>query len=143
MTHPPFFRHEPIGRAVSSSGVNAGRRTQQLEPHAEFGIQGYRPSCVQRMAHHERRTQPAQLYLREHHLPPTEAAVSVYGLVFKIETQAYLANRSVPHYSASSLTGWYNSKYPVHIAKVISYYMDRTCLCMELMDAAEICTKNA
>ena len=50
---------------------------------------------------------------------------------------------SFPRYSTSSLTSWYNSQYPTHVIKVLQYYADKTSMYMEMMDAAEICTKNA
>lgn len=48
-----------------------------------------------------------------------------------------------PKYSAFSLTSWYNSRFPEHVVKVLRYYVERTSMYMEMMDAAEICTKNA
>ena len=50
---------------------------------------------------------------------------------------------SFPRYSTSSLTSWYNSQYPTHVIKVLQYYVNKTSMYMEMMDAAEICTKNA
>jgi DNA polymerase zeta len=52
-------------------------------------------------------------------------------------------SRSFPRYSTSSLTSWYNSQYPTHVIKVLQYYVNKTSIYMEMMDAAEICTKNA
>lgn len=51
--------------------------------------------------------------------------------------------RSFPHYSASTLTAWFKSKYPVHLDKVLRYFVDKTVMYIEMMDAAEITTKNA
>lgn len=50
---------------------------------------------------------------------------------------------SFPRYSTASLTSWYNSQYPTHVIKVLKHYVDKTSMYMEMMDAAEICTKNA
>lgn len=52
-------------------------------------------------------------------------------------------NFRFPKYSPSALTSWYQSKYPVHVVKVLQYFVDKTSMYMEMMDAAEICTKNA
>jgi DNA polymerase zeta len=51
--------------------------------------------------------------------------------------------RRFPHYSASTLTAWFKSKYPMHLDKVLRYFIDKTVMYIEMMDAAEITTKNA
>ena len=50
---------------------------------------------------------------------------------------------SVPHYSAASLTALWKSKSPTHTLKVLKYFFQRVVICMEVIDRAEIITKNA
>lgn len=52
-------------------------------------------------------------------------------------------SNSTPHYSASTLSSWYNSHVPEHASRLLRYFADRTTMVAELVDVAEIVTKNA
>lgn len=49
----------------------------------------------------------------------------------------------IPHYSAETLTKWFKSDTPGFTAKVLEYFTDRTALVLEIIDEAQIVTKNA
>ncbi|KAI0348054.1 hypothetical protein BDW22DRAFT_1350202 [Trametopsis cervina] len=51
--------------------------------------------------------------------------------------------RRIPRYSASTLTKWYNSNVPEHTSRVFSYFASRTSITLELVEVAEVVTKNA
>ncbi|EAL22753.1 hypothetical protein CNBB2010 [Cryptococcus deneoformans B-3501A] len=55
----------------------------------------------------------------------------------------HLLHQRIPHYSPSSLTALWKSKYPSHACRVLKYFFQRTVMCMEILDQAEIITKTA
>jgi DNA polymerase zeta len=60
--------------------------------------------------------------------------------------QHALANHSAdrfPHYSPWTLTEWFRSKYPEHVTRLLNYFIDKVNMYVEMMDQAEIVTKNA
>ncbi|GHJ88161.1 hypothetical protein NliqN6_4563 [Naganishia liquefaciens] len=65
-------------------------------------------------------------------------------LGYSFENVAFhLLRQRFPHYSSSTLTAWFKSKYPAHLDKVLRYFVNKTVMYIEMMDAAEITTKNA
>ncbi|RPD62939.1 hypothetical protein L227DRAFT_584639 [Lentinus tigrinus ALCF2SS1-6] len=54
-----------------------------------------------------------------------------------------LLRRRTPWYSPQTLTEWYNSPVPHHAARVLHYFARRTDMVLEMLDAAEVVTKNA
>ncbi|RXK35490.1 hypothetical protein M231_07268 [Tremella mesenterica] len=55
----------------------------------------------------------------------------------------HLLHQRVPHYSAANLTALWKGKMPSHTLRVIKYLLHRVVMYMEMVDAAEIITKNA
>jgi hypothetical protein len=49
----------------------------------------------------------------------------------------------IPHYSSASLTALWKSKTPEHAVRVLRYFFTRVVIYCEIVDAAEIITKNA
>ena len=49
----------------------------------------------------------------------------------------------IPHYPPASLTALWRSKTPEHATRVLKYYLQRAVMDIEIVDAAEIITKNA
>ena len=49
----------------------------------------------------------------------------------------------VPRYTPSALTTWYNSEIPVHTARVLRYFRDRTAMTLDILGEAETTTKTA
>lgn len=49
----------------------------------------------------------------------------------------------VPRYTPSALTTWYNSESPVHTARVLRYFRDRTVMTLDILEEAETTTKTA
>ena len=49
----------------------------------------------------------------------------------------------IPKYSAYTLTTWYNSKVPEHTSRLLTYLSARTSVVLELIEVAEVVTKNA
>jgi DNA polymerase zeta len=49
----------------------------------------------------------------------------------------------IPHYSSASLTALWKSKTPEHAVRVLRYFFTRVVIYCEVVDAAEIITKNA
>ncbi|KAI0724555.1 hypothetical protein C8T65DRAFT_704388 [Cerioporus squamosus] len=54
-----------------------------------------------------------------------------------------LLRRRTPWYSPRTLTEWYNSPVPDHAARVLHYFARRTDMVLEMLEAAEVVTKNA
>ena len=52
-------------------------------------------------------------------------------------------NIRIPHYPAPTLTALWRSKTPEHTTRVLKYYFQRVVMYCEVIDAAEIITKNA
>lgn len=50
---------------------------------------------------------------------------------------------SIPHYSSASLTALWKSKTPEHTHRVLKYWFQRVVMYVEIIDRAEIITKNA
>jgi len=50
---------------------------------------------------------------------------------------------SIPHFSSASLTALWKSKTLEHTHRVLKYYFQRVVMYVELIDRAEIITKNA
>ncbi|OCF36582.1 DNA polymerase zeta subunit [Kwoniella heveanensis BCC8398] len=55
----------------------------------------------------------------------------------------HLLHQRIPHYSPANLTALWRSKIPAHTNRVLKYYFQRVVIYMEIVDAAEIITKNA
>ncbi|KIR32771.1 DNA polymerase zeta subunit [Cryptococcus deuterogattii MMRL2647] len=55
----------------------------------------------------------------------------------------HLLHQRIPHYSPASLTALWRSKSPSHVCRVLKYFFQRTVMCMEILDQAEIITKTA
>jgi DNA polymerase zeta len=49
----------------------------------------------------------------------------------------------VPRYTPSALTTWYNSESPVHAARVLRHFRDRTAMTLDILEEAETTTKTA
>nr|VWO96738.1 DNA polymerase (EC [Ganoderma boninense] len=54
-----------------------------------------------------------------------------------------LLHRRTPWYSPRTLTEWYNSLVPEHTDRVVRYFASRTSMVLEMLDVAEVVTKNA
>jgi len=55
----------------------------------------------------------------------------------------HVTDGRIPHYSAAGLTALWKSKTPEHTSRVLKYFFQRVVIDMEVVDAAEIITKNA
>ncbi|KAK4495386.1 hypothetical protein PRZ48_013717 [Zasmidium cellare] len=55
----------------------------------------------------------------------------------------HLLHRRVPHYSFQTLTSWYNSGKPRDLAKVLDYFITRTKLDLEILDANELIPRTS
>ncbi|WVQ70034.1 uncharacterized protein L199_008258 [Kwoniella botswanensis] len=55
----------------------------------------------------------------------------------------HLLHQRIPHYSPANLTALWRSKTPEHTYRVLKYFFQRVVIYMEIVDAAEIITKNA
>ncbi|WVQ78404.1 hypothetical protein IAT38_000490 [Cryptococcus sp. DSM 104549] len=55
----------------------------------------------------------------------------------------HLLHQRIPHYSHAGLTALWKSKTPEHVYRVLKYFFQRAVMCMEVIDQAEIITKNA
>nr|XP_019042303.1 DNA polymerase zeta subunit [Kwoniella bestiolae CBS 10118]OCF21233.1 DNA polymerase zeta subunit [Kwoniella bestiolae CBS 10118] len=55
----------------------------------------------------------------------------------------HLLHQRIPHYSPANLTALWRSKTPGHTYRVLKYFFQRVVIYMEIVDAAEIITKNA
>ncbi|WVF72225.1 hypothetical protein IAT40_007037 [Kwoniella sp. CBS 6097] len=55
----------------------------------------------------------------------------------------HLLHQRIPHFSPANLTALWRSKTPAHTNRVLKYYFQRVVIYMEIVDAAEIITKNA
>ncbi|KAH9937686.1 uncharacterized protein B0H18DRAFT_1081794 [Fomitopsis serialis] len=55
----------------------------------------------------------------------------------------HVLRRRTPRYSFGTLAEWYYSKTPRHTANVLYYFASRTSMVLEILDAAEVVTKNA
>jgi DNA polymerase zeta len=51
--------------------------------------------------------------------------------------------RRIPHFSPASLTALWKSKTPEHTHRVLKYCFQRVVMYVEIIDRAEIITKNA
>jgi DNA polymerase zeta len=49
----------------------------------------------------------------------------------------------IPHFSSASLTALWRSKTPEHTVRVLRYFFTRVVIYAEIIDVAEIITKNA
>ena len=55
----------------------------------------------------------------------------------------HLLHRRVPHYPFQTLTTWYNSGKPRDLAKVLDYFVTRTKLDLEILDANELIPRTS
>lgn len=55
----------------------------------------------------------------------------------------HLLHRRIPHYAFQTLTSWYNSGKPRDLAKVLDYFVTRTKLDMEILDANELIPRTS
>lgn len=59
-----------------------------------------------------------------------------------VADRIWLLNR-IPQYSTETLTEWYKSDVPEHTSRVLRYLTDRTTIVLEILDEAQVVTKNA
>lgn len=55
----------------------------------------------------------------------------------------HLLHRRIPHYSFAILTRWYQSKRPRDLAKVLDYFMSRTKMDQEILEANELIPRTS
>ncbi|KAG6376574.1 hypothetical protein JVT61DRAFT_1552 [Boletus reticuloceps] len=55
----------------------------------------------------------------------------------------YLLRKRVPRHTPATLTRWYNSESPVHTARVLGYFRDRTVMTLDILEESETTTKTA
>ncbi|EGP82687.1 uncharacterized protein MYCGRDRAFT_77946 [Zymoseptoria tritici IPO323] len=55
----------------------------------------------------------------------------------------HLLHRRIPHYSYATLTRWYQSKRPRDLVKVLNYFINRTKLDLEILDANELIPRTS
>lgn len=55
----------------------------------------------------------------------------------------HVLHKRIPHYTFSTLTAWYRSKSPRDLAKVLDYYISRTLLDQEILDANELIPRTS
>ena len=55
----------------------------------------------------------------------------------------HLLHKRVPHYSFATLTGWYQSGRPRDLNRVVNYFVSRTKLDLELLDANELIPRTS
>ena len=55
----------------------------------------------------------------------------------------HLLHRRTPHYKFSDLTRWYNSRKPRDLARVLDYFLTRTRLDLEILDANELIPRTS
>lgn len=55
----------------------------------------------------------------------------------------HVLRQRIPHYSAAALTALWRSRAPAHTARVLGIFFQRVVLYAELIDAAEVVSKNA
>ncbi|KAI0669901.1 hypothetical protein C8Q78DRAFT_976102 [Trametes maxima] len=54
-----------------------------------------------------------------------------------------ILRRRTPWYSPRTLTSWYHSSVPGHAGRLLRYFAQRTSMVLEILDVAEVVTKNA
>ncbi|KAG8995718.1 DNA polymerase zeta [Tulasnella sp. JGI-2019a] len=65
-------------------------------------------------------------------------------LHYTLENVAFhLLHRRIPEYSTETLTRWFNSDTPGVTARVLDHFIDRTTMVLEILDEAQVVTKNA
>ena len=55
----------------------------------------------------------------------------------------HLVHRRIPHYSFATLTRWYQSDRPRDLAKVLDYFMSRTRMDLEILEANELIPRTS
>ncbi|QIW98811.1 hypothetical protein AMS68_004329 [Peltaster fructicola] len=55
----------------------------------------------------------------------------------------HLLHKRIPHYAFSTLTKWYRSKKPRDLTKVLDYFVSRTQLDLEILDANELIPRTS
>jgi DNA polymerase zeta len=55
----------------------------------------------------------------------------------------HILHRRIPHYSFATLTRWYQSKRPRDLAKVLDYFMSRTIMDLEILEANELIPRTS
>ncbi|SMR62122.1 unnamed protein product [Zymoseptoria tritici ST99CH_1E4] len=55
----------------------------------------------------------------------------------------HLLHRRIPHYSYATLTRWYQSKRPRDLVKMLNYFINRTKLDLEILDANELIPRTS
>ncbi|KAG5647998.1 hypothetical protein DXG03_007032 [Asterophora parasitica] len=51
--------------------------------------------------------------------------------------------RRIPRYSNGTLSDWYHSGVPSHTSCALRYFLDRTCLLLDILEQSEVLTKTA
>jgi DNA polymerase zeta len=65
-------------------------------------------------------------------------------LQYTMENVVYhLVHRRIPHYSFATLTRWYQSDRPRDLAKVLDYFMSRTRMDLEILEANELIPRTS
>ncbi|KAK6429147.1 DNA polymerase zeta [Oleoguttula sp. CCFEE 5521] len=65
-------------------------------------------------------------------------------LQYTMENVAFhVLHRRVPHYAFAKLTRWYNSDKPKDLARVLDYFVSRTRLDLEILDANELIPRTS
>ena len=106
----------------------------------DFNVSGHRSTCPELVANHALRTQPIKLLIRECHLPCFAPKVS--GIVMT-PVATHPCGCRIPRHSPATLTEWYHSKVPEHISRLIGYCLARTTMVVEIVEVAELITKNS
>jgi hypothetical protein len=110
-----------------------------MESEDNHHIQGHWSACIQRLEDHASRANAIHVLFRECSFPLTPSKVCPPISYHYLSTHLH----RVPRYTAEVLTTWYNSTDPVHISRVLRYFLERTIMTLEILQEAETTTKNA
>ncbi|KIP11956.1 hypothetical protein PHLGIDRAFT_510248 [Phlebiopsis gigantea 11061_1 CR5-6] len=70
----------------------------------------------------------------------TELSLTSYSF----ENAVYhVLRRRTPRYSPATIFAWYHSSVPEHTSRLLDYYMSRTYMVAEMVEVAEVITKNS
>lgn len=102
--------------------------------------QNYRETCSAYMAASKVRHQSLQLFFRECCLSPTTSKV---WLAYLRKLSQADPDCRVPRFSYEILTTWYTSGQPFLVERCFRYHILKAQLVIELLDEAEIVSRNA